>query len=454
MIEDSGHGRSVALTGIQFHPASYADSHGRLFIRNGNVLRGIDPEWSDFFESLIVSSNFRSLVSDNLVIETQPTNHSLKGYPFVVQHRKIDVVSYPFEWCFDALKNAALHILSLQERLLAEGLTLQDAHPWNVMFDGCRPIYIDIGSIMPDAYPGIWTALEEFRHFVLNPLVLMSQGHAKIARAIFYRDQGISDREMASLCRPFLESWTTKLRKTIYWIRKIQTVRALPLAVVLQQLRTQIEGLSFPEASTDWSAYYEEFPAPDLENYSDLKRQGALQVLLATRPRSVLDVASNRGWYSQLAAARLGCNVISFDIDEPSIIQLFRDCTRDRLPVHPLVMDLSNPSAGVGPLSRAFAPAPERFKSEMVLALAIVHHLVFKRMLRFEQIAETLAMFSSRWLLVEFVPKEDRFVSEWWSERYAWYTLTGFTAELSKYFSKIEVIASEPAPRVLLLCEI
>jgi hypothetical protein len=89
----------------------------------------------------------------------------------------------------------------------------------------------------------------------------------------------------------------------------------------------------------------------------------------------------------------------------------------------------------------------------MVLALALTHHLVFKRGLAFEDIAERLAAFTRKWLVVEFVPANDRYVSEWMNERFAWYHLEGFTTALQAFFRRIEVLDSFPPPRVLLSCE-
>lgn len=456
MIETGSHqDQDIPLADVQFHPASYADTHGRVFLWNGNVLRAIDPAWCEFYRSLLEAPAFRSLVYDGLMIDSEPSGFSIDGYPLVVQHRRLNVVSYPFEWCFDALKDAALLILSLQERLLAEGLMLQDAHPWNVMFDGCRPLYVDLGSIMPAAQEGTWGALSEFRQQMLNSLILMSRGHSKIVRAVLRLEQGISDGESASICaqiekHPYrsLRRAARRLRQRLRWNAKV------PLAQTLAQLRSEVELLSFTNAKTEWSSYDQEFAPLDSPSYANLKQEGVLRVLSSVKPVSVLDVASNRGWYAQLAAARFGCNVIAFDIDEASILQLFRDGKESGLPLHPLVMDICHPSPGLGPLCRSSPPAFERFKSDMVLALAIVHHLVFKKMLRFDQIVETLAAFSNKWLLVEFVPKEDKHVSKWWSERYSWYTLSGFKAELGKYFTKIETIESDIHPRVMLLCEV
>jgi hypothetical protein len=166
----------------------------------------------------------------------------------------------------------------------------------------------------------------------------------------------------------------------------------------------------------------------------------------------VLDIGSNRGWYSQLAALG-GSQVVAFDVEETCITQLYCDAKENNLPILPLVMDLRNPSPAYGLCNQWFAPAIERLKCDMVFALALVHHLVFREHFNFEQIVDALSVFSKRWLLVEFIPSDDRYVREWWSEAFSWYTLDNFIDMLKKRFHNVRILPSYPKPRVLLLCE-
>ena len=152
-------------------------------------------------------------------------------------------------------------------------------------------------------------------------------------------------------------------------------------------------------------------------------------------------------------AALLGSKVVAFDSDEACIAQLYHDAKEKNLPILPLLMDFRFPSPGYGLCDKGGLPATVRFQCDLVLALALVHHVVFEGHFNFELIAKGLSDFSRRWLLVEFVPKEDRFVSQWWSPRYSWYTLDNFMKELTHQFRSVRIYSSHPAPRVLLLCE-
>jgi hypothetical protein len=172
------------------------------------------------------------------------------------------------------------------------------------------------------------------------------------------------------------------------------------------------------------------------------------------KPKTVLDVASNRGLYGQIAA-RHGAAVVAFDLDETAVSSMYEDACKAALALTPLVMDIMDPSPAIGLANSWYPRAYDRLRAEMVLASALVHHMVFKMHLNFAQIASVLAGFTSEWLLVEFIPAEDKFVREWWNERdYSWYSVGNFARELRKHFSSIEILPSDPEPRVFLLCRI
>jgi len=221
----------------------------------------------------------------------------------------------------------------------------------------------------------------------------------------------------------------------------------------LQKVRREVEALTLPPPKGGWSEYYKDcFPSFSPSEEWTTKEHSVRQALLDSRPGSVLDIGSNVDWYSQLAAL-LGCRVVAIDTDEGCVAQLYRDIKKKNLPILPLVMDFRAPSPGYGLGNLAALPATARLKCDMVMALALVHHLVFKQHLNFEQIIAGLSIFSTRWLLVEFIPREDMYVRDWWSERYSWYNLENFVAVLRRHFHRVESYASFPDPRVLLLCE-
>ena len=150
---------------VIFHPHSFADDAGRLFNWNGQLFRGISYARTAFFGRLFREQIVQGLVERGLLIETEPTDLSVNGYGSVVRHRNVPFVSYPNEWCAAMLRDAALTIIELAIELTQRGLTLKDAHPWNVLFDSSKPVYVDLTSISPQQNEATWSAYDEFCRF-------------------------------------------------------------------------------------------------------------------------------------------------------------------------------------------------------------------------------------------------------------------------------------------------
>jgi SAM-dependent methyltransferase len=470
----------IPLCEVTFHPTSVNDPSGRLFWWRGDLYRAISATRADLYRSLFDNRVVDGLVAKGLLVQTELTDLALEGCGLVLKHYQVPEVSYAYEWCDQMLKDAALLIADLAIELAQHDLALQDAHLWNVLFDGPHPVYVDFGSIVPANDSRIWPEYEEFCRFFLNPLRLMARGHGRIARSLlheFYPFQGVLESEAnlllgtcsarsrarqagskmmsaARRCiprrfRPFLRGMLTSLESRRS--RQAPASNEARLAF-LRGIRRQVSGIRMPVRRTEWSDYYDSlFPPFTASDEWTGKHHSVHKVLSDLCPQSVLDIGSNRGWYSQLAAT-LGSRVVALDVDEACVAKLYQDAKARDLPVLPVLMDFRNPSPGYGLCNEWFPPATRRLKCEMVLALALVHHLVFKQNLRFEHFVEGTAPFVNRWLLVEFVPPEDRHVREWWSERFSWYTLDNFVQTLKAEFETVEVIPSYPDPRVLLLC--
>ena len=394
----------------------------------------------------------------------------------VLHHRVVPSISYPFEWCALMLKDAALAVLDLVEELARDGLTLQDRHSWNVLFDGSKPVWVDFGSIVRSTGTG-WQAYDEFCRFFLNPLRLMARGHGRMARWLLHDNTtGVLESDVRALVgagflgfsgRALVNSARHKVKAVLPGafrpaLRRVAARLASEVGDLgarsrgdsIARGRREIEAIKLPMPEENWAEYYDGmFPAFTPSEDWTAKHRGVFEILSTLRPASVLDIGSNRGWYAQLAA-HLGSRVVAFDVDEPSLARLYVDSRAEQLPVLPLVMDFRKPSPGFGLVDTWFPPAAQRLRCDMVLALALVHHLVFKRRLKFEQLVEGLFAFSNRWLVVEFIPPEDRYVREWWAPQYSWYTFENFLEALGRRFQTIKVLPSQPDTRVLVLCEV
>jgi len=454
------------------------DPNGRVFSWQGEIYRAIPAERVEFCERLFSDGVVDELVKKGLLIDTERTTLQMDGYPLILKHRTLPFVSYAEEWCPMMLRDAALKVTDLLITLVGHGLTLQDAHAHNVLFDSTRPLWVDFGSIVPAVTETSLPALDELRLWFLEPLRLRSAGYSGLARWLLQSSEYPAlQQEMAVLMRkPSVRSHynAAKLRllqmagrRTPGRLRPLAS-RALSLGRKLNsrarpasnasplgsavQLKRMVESICIPVPRTEWSEYYKEFPSLSPSPEWTLKRHSVHKVLSELKPATVLEIGSNRGWYSQLAAS-LGSQVVAFDVDETAITQLYIDAKTANQRILPVVMNFKFFTPARGYFCRTRPAANERLSCDLVLAIALTHHLVFKQHLGFDAIVQGLELFAKKWLLVEFKPRENKHVRNWWSEAYSWYTLENFVQALEKRFATVKTVGVEPGASVLLLCE-
>ena len=221
----------------------------------------------------------------------------------------------------------------------------------------------------------------------------------------------------------------------------------------LEQLNSEVENISLPSVNREGSVHEgNPIPPPLLQDDWTEKQRSLHKLFNELRPASVLTIGGDMTWYCKQAAA-FGSRVVSFDTNLVRVTQLYYDARNKKLPILSLVMDFTDPTPSRGLSSHWAIAATERFPCDMVLALGLVHQIVFKRYLNFEQIGQGFALFAKRWLVVEFVPVEDPELRQGGSDRFSWYTLDHFMHSLRKWFPSITILPCHPQPRVLLLCE-
>jgi SAM-dependent methyltransferase len=483
--------QQIPREAVRFHPLSRGDPHGRIFEWEENLYRGIPSSSAPLYRRLFAEGTVQRLVDSGALIQTEPTPFSLEGFELVLRHRRVPFVSYAYEWSGSMLKDAALRVLDLNLALAEHGLATQDAHPANILFDGCRPVFVDLGSIIAIEPQAPWPAYDEFCRFYLYPLYLMAHGHGRIARWLLHdTEQGVlgsdffnglgsvvpshrsAGRVLAYHVRERLKRWYPQLAarvpprlrqplkrtlasvKESAWNAQRAVSSRLPRVAMLQKLRAEIEAIRLPALKSAWVDYYQgSFPPFTPDPSWGAKRQAVWSVLDRIRPQSVLDIGSNQGWYAELAL-RVGSQVVACDTDEASIAALYERGRAHHLPLLPLLLDVRYPSPGSGLANESFAPATQRLRCDVVLALALVHHLVFKQnVILFDRLLRGLEVFSKEWLLIEFVSKDDPYVAhDWSSERHGWYSMDGFLNVLALFFKEIERLPSDSPSRTLFLC--
>lgn len=443
---NSGATMKINSDQVHFEPASYTDQHGRVFYFEGNVYRAISYNMAPIYRELLQSKRIDHLFETGL-IETEIAPLEMDGYGLILKHRKIPFISYGFEWSGPMLKDAALLTIDLSIELAEIGFELQDAHPWNVLFEDCKPKFIDFGSIIPIGSKKDWSPRNEFIKCFLYPMYLISHGFSKQSRSAMsdYTTWGVRSIDLP-------KEFPIKHRLKLFLLNaSLNRALNADRITCLKQLREIIEGIKFEMVQTDWSDYYNEYVSLESTDDWTPKQWNVYKFISQLHPKSLLDIGSNKGWYSKLAAMN-GCQVVSFDLDESCIQQLYIEASAQKLNILPLQMDFCHPSLPHGK-ELEFPGATQRLKCEMVLALAVVHHLVFKQNLNFDEIVKNLVEFTEKWLVVEFIPREDIYVSEWYNESFDWYTYDNFVIALRKHFKEVTPCPSNRPPRLLVFCE-
>ncbi len=450
--------------GIRNEPGSYKDPRGGVFYHHGKVCRWIADDADRFYRDLVAGPLFKKLVEAHLFVPTSPIEFNAdddvqkRFGPKAVffEHRRIEFLSYPYEWSASMLVEAALLTLDLQERLLADRLTLKDGTPFNIQFEQARPLFIDLGSIERASTNGVWIAYDQFCRCFLYPLLSFHLGASSLPFGHPSRLDGLTLEEtVRSLgLRPFwryglvfdylLPALLTKLQglKKPVSRRKVSLDRTFENSAEIQahtvrRLRRFFERLRPRADSGDWVDY--ERTCTYSEEASASKKRFVEDALKSDGVRRVLDLGSNTGEYSMLAADR-SCKVVAVDSDHASVDALFLWAKGRKADVLPLCLDIGNPPAPAGWFNEERAGflgrAKERF--DCVLALALVHHLLVTGRIPLSEIARLLRHLTSRLVVVEYVNPSDRMFQEllrYRTESYAAVTQTAFEERMSERFS-------------------
>ena len=472
--------RTLNEASFVFQGLSYTDYH-RLFEWNGALFRGIPSIRAPFCRFLFDKGIMRELIEKKLFVETEITPLKFDPYEIVLKHRTIPFVAYPQEWCDLMLKDAALHHLDFCMELARHKLLCEDAHPLNILFDGCQPVFIDFGSISPvpdDCLHLEFLNHEQFSRAFVYPLRLIAQGYGRIVYWLLHDyEQSVLKSDLEALtCRPLLGSGLArKLANRLKYSARRHTPEAIRRIVkrialagkpqvpdslsflqagrgFFKQIRQEVENIKLPSAQpgvlTDKNGSL--FPDSALKNGTG-KYPIVSSVLSDLGPCSVLNIG--RGSHQidiPLLAARHGSRVAAVNPDETNVRKLYVVAKRNNLPVVPLKINFFSPSYDLS--NYWFKPASERLRCDLVIALDLIDHLI-KENLRFDLIVERLSTLSNRWLLVDLTPGNDWESPETRAIQDSGYTIDSLMDELMKRFQSVRKISPQSKGPVLLLCE-
>jgi hypothetical protein len=452
------------------HPASFRDPSGFLFFHDGTLYRRVDKTYRDNYEHLMQSGFYEDLVRNRLLISHEEVDPAIVDHADafrVLRPQPIGFVSYPYEWCFSQLKDAALTTLTVQERALIHDMTLKDGSAYNIQFVRGGPLLIDTLSFerYKDGMP--WIGYRQFCQHFLAPLALMSYRDARLGsllrdfidgipldlasrllpRRTFARFSLLSHLHLHAASQAHFAATDGRSRSI-----KRPRVSRNSLRGLIDNLRTAIERLRWTPRGTQWVDYYKKE-----HRYTDEALAHKLEIVGNwidwVGPATVWDLGANTGLFSRLASDR-GIPTVSLDIDPAAVERNWVQCKRMKEEyLLPLLQDLTNPSPGIGWSNSERQSLAERGPAELILALALIHHLAISNNVPFRRVAAYFRRLSPQ-LIIEFVPKQDPQVQRLLVSRkdiFTDYNMQTFEAAFAAHYSVRQKLTIKGSERCLYL---
>lgn len=431
------------------HPSSYRDPSGFIFEKETVLYRQVNKNFKEDFDFFISSGCYDNLVKKGLLIPHEIINENLTGnddYYKTLRPEAVPFISYPYEWSFDMLKDAALLTLQLLKETVSYGLILKDATPYNIQWHKGKLIFIDSLSFEKYNEKEPWIAYRQFCECFLSPLLLMHYCKEPLQQLQLAYPEGIPLSVTKSLLprrsRFSLHTYLhIHLHANVSAKNKTNSSKTAvfskqKLLNLISSLESLVSTLKLTGEKSTWSEYYDE--AAQRDNYLEPKKQ-----LISEWARSLsliktaIDVGANDGVFSKLLS-ELNIYTIATDFDPLCINNLYREIKEtNKQNLQPLIIDLSNPSPAIGVNNTERQSFISRTKVDLVLALAVIHHLAIGKNIPLDKIASLLYQ-SGNYLIIEFVPKEDEKVQLMLKRKkdiYTHYTEQDFESAFANYFT-------------------
>lgn len=454
---------------IKKAPGSFRDPSGFVWEEEGKIYRTITEFYRPHWEK--AEPFLKQMIKEDLIQpfeETTPFTGTWK----TIEVKRLPFISYPYEWSYDQLKDAALLTLKLQRKALKKGLILKDASVYNIQFDGAKPVFIDHLSFEVWQEGNPWGAYRQFCSHFLAPLALMSGVDLRCGLMMRLFIDGIP-LDMASTMLPMKKKMNPGIHFHIVTHAKMQdkysdtkkaegktkSVKITKdyLINLAAQLERMIKDKAFqlPEVETVWGNYYEN------TNYTEAAEEEKFKMVkeLAQKFRGTgiaVDLGANNGRYTR-AIAPFFQYALAVDMDPLAVNQNYKMLKRDKeTNILPLLIDLSNPSPGIGFNNLERPEFKERCKGDFVIALALIHHLRVTAGIPLSLIAEFFASMINEGgvLVLEFVPKEDSQMEKLLAMRedvFYDYSLEGCKEAFQPWFDCEEIRAIKESKRHILV---
>jgi ribosomal protein L11 methylase PrmA len=455
--------------------SSFRDPSGAVFCKENQIYRQINLTYQSQFEHLVSSGLYDALIQKNLLIahdEIAENNFSVDENCYkIIKPEQIPYISYPYEWSYSQLKDAALCTMQIQELAVAHGMVLKDASAYNIQFLNGRSVFIDTLSFEFYEEGKPWIAYKQFCQHFIGPLSLMAYTDERLSQLFrIYMDGPPLD--MVSTLLPAKTWFKYSLLTHVHLHARTQRhyanvageserdVVARPISkLAFQALMSSIEncvkGLHWKMSETEWGDYY---AATNYQSEAMQHKEILVAEFLQRIPEKTTllhDLGANDGHFSRIAAAQ-GYIVMAQDIDPVAVEKNYLfEKKQNEHNILPLIQDLTNPSGGIGWALTERDSFIERCKDSTILALALIHHLALSNNVPLEKLADFFSSLA-KYLIIEFVPKEDSQVKRLLTTRediFPHYHIQGFEQAFSGYFKIVSKEDIRDSHRTLYLLE-
>lgn len=448
--------------------ASFRDPSGYVFEFENDIYRFVDYSYKADYDYLINSGLYKKLVDKNYLVPHEEVclNNINSAYK-ILKPLTIPFISYPYEWSFSQLKDAALLTLKIQYNALKSGMILKDASAYNIQFINGKPIFIDTLSFQIYKEGQSWNGYRQFCQHFLAPLLLMTYKDLRLNQLLKANIDGIP-LDLACKLLPISTKFNPNIFLNIFFQAKCQkdceskdinykksaNISLDKMLLINSKLQDLVSSLNFPLKDSEWGEYY------TFTNYNDVAFEAKKNIINSflekIQPKMLWDLGANNGLFTRLASNK-GIESVAFDIDPIACEKNYNMIKRNNENhLLPLLFDLTNPSPPIGWANEERGTIIDRCRPDVVMALALIHHIAISNNVPLLKIAEYFASMAN-YLIIEFVPKSDSQVKKLLASRediFIHYKEEDFEDSFKQYYiilEKHKIVGSE---RILYLLRV
>jgi len=447
------------MPNYQQHPSSFRDPSGFVFESAGKFYRQINLVYQPHYDLLMSTGLYRLLIEKRWLICHEETNSPIptsSEYYKTILPAQISFVSYPYEWCFEQLKEAAILTLNIMRAAMNDGMTIKDATPYNVQFVNAKPLHIDSLSFEKYNETEPWVAYRQFCETFFYPLLITAYTGIGIHKLLAAFPEGI-DAEATAELLPTRAKFNLGNWLHIFLAAKMKgskeqkqvAFNKAKLSRIVDDLQNRLVRIQpLRRNKLGWEDYYDASVLS--KEYLQNKQQIVASMIEKIEANTACDLGCNRGIFSSLLAKQIPF-VVAVDEDEGSVASVHSHARNNKENILALCIDLANPVGDTGFNNNERKAFTKRSQYDVTLALAVVHHLCIGKNIPLELIANFLAGFT-RQLIIEFVPADDEKAKQLLARKKLElkdYNKNSFEAYFRKHFTIAEQVTVIGSTRII-----